>query len=301
MCTRPWNHARAETRPPSAAARSSQPCTAGHGTPWRLPRGLPAAAGPQRRPGRSAAGCTRGAMRSATTSHGSHRPPSRRATPPGSDAATHPLGGSSCPGPAPASARADEQGPAQVGEVARSLDVLRVLGCGRLPLLGPHALKDEVLDASLGIQVGDRSHDLLLRPLILTLVLEVKVLCEVALPHRPLLDDLAGDLAAQLHDLPEVVVVCLALEQRPACEELIERAPQRPSVHLLRVLAAKDHLRRPVEATGQVGRAAHVLQLYGRAEVAKLHDLVALADQYVVRLDVRVDDLVLVHVGQTNQ
>mmetsp|Transcript_121859 Transcript_121859/g.356152 ORF Transcript_121859/g.356152 Transcript_121859/m.356152 type:complete len:219 (+) Transcript_121859:395-1051(+) len=132
-------------------------------------------------------------------------------------------------------------------------------------------------------------------------MLEVKVLCEVVLPHDPLLDDLDGDLASQLHGLPEVVVIRLAGQQCPASEELVERAPQRPGVHGLGVLAAKDHLRRPVEAAGQVRRAAHVLHLNRRAEVTELHDVVALADQDVVGLDVRVDDRVLVHVGQSDQ
>merc|ERR1711957_822710 len=53
-----------------------------------------------------------------------------------------------------------------------------------------------------------------------------------------------------------------------------------------------------VEATRQVRRWIYVLQLQGRAEVADLDELVVLANQDIIWLDVSVDDAVLPHMGQ---
>mmetsp|Transcript_36297 Transcript_36297/g.103746 ORF Transcript_36297/g.103746 Transcript_36297/m.103746 type:complete len:504 (+) Transcript_36297:99-1610(+) len=187
----------------------------------------------------------------------------------------------------------------EIGHVDRLLDVLLVLVLLRLRLLGPHALEDQVLHVALRVEVREGAQDLLARDLVVVLVFELQVLVEMLLPHCALLDHLDGHLALEVHDLLQLVVVGLAREQRPSREDLIQCAAEGPDVHPRAVVTAEDDLRRPVEAAHEVGRRGDVLQLHRGAEIAQLDNVVPLADQDVVRLDIRVNNLVLVHVPNT--
>ncbi len=120
---------------------------------------------------------------------------------------------------------------------------------------------------------------------------------------RPLslIDDVLGRQANDLHDTRELIALILAWKHRVAHDQLADYAAQAPHVNGHAVLGAQDDLGRSVVSRLNVGINALVLVATG----AKVNDLDAAAarllQEYILGLEIAVNDLISVQKLQTLQ
>lgn len=127
------------------------------------------------------------------------------------------------------------------------------------------------------------------------MVHEAAVRVEVDVLEHPLPDDLIGDLAFEVHEHLEHVVVGLSGKHDLPGVEFVNGRSCAPEVDEKVVFETENDFGRAVEPRHQVGSQLRLRHVRRGTEIAKLEEELGLVDEDVVRLDVRVNYIGLLH------
>lgn len=109
----------------------------------------------------------------------------------------------------------------------------------------------------------------------------------------------ANFLVLTHHDLLEKFVRRVCAERWPEHSHFVEHAAQRPDVAFVVIGLLVPHFRRGVVGCARLGDCELIDQVFGHIQVAHLRN--ALVEENVGRLDVSVDDVGLMQLGQSLQ